>query len=141
MIITIPISVAELFDKISILEIKLEQVANQAKVQFAKQELEMLLAIAKEHKIDQFRAHDLYQELRVTNRKLWDICEERRRSELEQRFDEIFVEQSRLEYKTNDHRAQIKQRINHFFKSSIQEVKSYENLLGGADPNTGMNSK
>jgi hypothetical protein len=141
MIIEIPVSVAELFDKISILEIKLEQVADPAKVQFVRQELELLSAITKEHKVNDFLGHVLYQELRLTNRRLWDVCEERRRCELEQRFDAIFVEKSRLEYQTNDQRALIKQRINHFFNSSIQEVKSYGGLLGEAGLTAGVKTK
>lgn len=128
MLIQIPVAVAELFDKISILQIKLDLVTDPTRRAHAQVELDKLMDIVHTHQLEAFLTQDLYGELRQVNQQLWDVCEQRRQCEQEGRFDENFVEQSRLEYKTNDRRASIKQKINQQFDSAIVEVKSYARL-------------
>lgn len=128
MLIEIPVAVAELFDKISILQIKLDLLEDPDRRAHAQIELDKLMTIVCEHKLQAFLGQDLYQQLRVTNQQLWDVCEQRRECEQAGRFDQEFIEQSRLEYKTNDRRASIKQKINQQFDSAIVEVKSYARL-------------
>ena len=124
MIINTPIPVADLFDKISILEIKYSEIKGNKNIEIQK-ELDLLLKIAKENKLHQFLNSLLYKELKNINQKLWDICDERRKLEHKKIFNDYFIEISRNEYKVNDNRAEVKMRINKFFNSYIQEIKSY----------------
>lgn len=133
MLIEIPVAVAELFDKISILEIKLTQVTDPDRRKHAQAELDHLLGIVRQHQLSDFLNHSEYAQLRETNQQLWDLCEERRELETLQRFDQAFIDKSRLEYKTNDRRASVKQRINKRFDSTIVEVKSYKRLSHETD--------
>lgn len=126
MLIEIPVAVAELFDKISILEIKLKKIEDLTRQQHAANELEKLLKVARLNQIDSFLTDPLYEDLKAVNEALWDVCEARRASERVAVFDQDFIEQSRLEYKTNDQRALVKQKINDRFNSAIVEVKSYD---------------
>lgn len=128
MLIEIPVAVAELFDKISILEIKLDKIPDAARQKHIQHELAKLSAIARNHGIEPFLDDPLYRALKSTNETLWDVCEVRRELEKSQVFDEVFIKKSRLEYSTNDQRALIKQQINEHFNSTIVEVKSYEHL-------------
>ncbi len=128
MIINTPIAVAEIFDKISILEIKIEKIEDSSKIKCAKTELDLLMETINEHSLSYFFDQDLYQELKKTNLILWHICEKRRDFEIKKIFDTDFITESRLEYQTNDMRARIKAEINIFFKSGITEVKSYKKL-------------
>ena len=133
MLIEIPVAVAELFDKISILEIKLAQVTDPERRKHAQAELDHLLSIVQKHQLSEFLTHPEYQQLREVNQLLWDVCEERRKFETLQQFDQEFIDKSRLEYKTNDRRASVKQRINQHFDSTIVEVKSYKRLSHETD--------
>jgi len=133
MLIEIPVAVAELFDKISILEIKLAQLADPDRRKHAQAELEQLLGVVERHQLSDFLNHSEYVQLRETNQRLWDLCEQRRELETLEQFDQDFIEKSRLEYKTNDHRASLKQRINKHFDSTIVEVKSYKRLSHETD--------
>jgi hypothetical protein len=126
--IEIPVSVAELFDKVSILEIKIEQISHQDRKLHAENELINLLQIVHSLKLTSFMESTLYIELKLANKELWFICEQRRDFELTKSFDSIFIALSRSEYKTNDRRAEIKMSINKLFNSEIIEVKSYAQL-------------
>ena len=126
MLIHIPVAVAELFDKVSILEIKLRHLVDPKRRQHAKSELDELMQITKQHGLLDFLETSLYRQLLETNQALWDVCEVRRQLELAGQFDQDFIEKSRLEYKTNDLRASLKQQINARFGSTIVEVKSYQ---------------
>jgi hypothetical protein len=125
MLIEIPVAIAELFDKLSILEIKKVHFSDSARRGLVESELNQLTQILKKHEVDLFLTHDLYRQLYDTNQELWNICELRRQFEQNNQFDHAFIEQSRLEYQTNDRRAHIKQQINKHFESSSIEVKSY----------------
>jgi hypothetical protein len=119
MIITIPISVGELLDKISILSIKSQHTNNE----YVKKELQDLIKIAQEHQV--YDASYVSQLLSV-NRKLWKIENDLRVLEKSQTFNSQFIELARSVYITNDQRASIKKQINEKYKSQYQEVKTYK---------------
>ena len=116
--ITIPVSVGELFDKISILEIKSMFTNNE----YVLKELEDLNQI--KDTITQFTI-EYMNELREVNQKLWKIEDELRELEKKQDFGERFVELSRSVYITNDKRARIKKMINEETNSDYKEIKLY----------------
>jgi nicotinic acid phosphoribosyltransferase len=118
MLITIPISVGELLDKISILSIKSQHTNNE----YVKKELQDLIKIAQEHQVyDAFYVSQLLQ----VNRKLWKIEDDLRVLEKSQIFNQDFIELARSVYITNDERARIKKEINEKYNSQYQEVKCY----------------
>jgi len=133
MLIQIPVAVSELFDKVSILEIKLRHLTDPQRRLYAKDELDGLMQIVMQHQLLDFLQTSLYGQLLDANQALWDVCEERRQFELAGRFDQDFIEKSRLEYKTNDLRASLKQQINQRFGSTIVEVKSYQRFSHESD--------
>jgi len=116
--ITIPVSVGELLDKISILEIKSMFTDDE----YVLKELEELNQIK-----NTLTQYTLEYEVRLkkVNEKLWKIEDQLRKLEKEQRFDEEFVELARSVYITNDERAQIKKEINVLTKSEFRELKLY----------------
>jgi hypothetical protein len=116
--ITIPISVGELLDKISILSIKSQHTNNE----YVKKELQDLIKIAQEHQV--YDTSYVSQLLQV-NRKLWKIEDDLRVLEKSQTFNEEFIELARSVYITNDQRASIKKEINEKYNSQYQEVKCY----------------
>lgn len=116
--ITVPISVGDLLDKISILQIK-SQFTNNT---YVIKEREHLIQIAKEN--DVYNQNFLNQLLEV-NSKLWTIENKLREFEKNHIFDEEFIRNARLVYITNDKRARIKKQINEKYNSEYQEVKCY----------------
>ena len=116
--ITIPISIGELLDKISILSIKSQHTNNE----YVKKELQDLIQIAQEHKV--YDASYISQLLTI-NRKLWKIEDDLRVLEKSNTFNQDFIELARGVYITNDKRASIKKEINEKYNSSYQEVKCY----------------
>jgi hypothetical protein len=119
MIISIPISVGELLDKISILSIKSQYTNNE----YVKKELQDLIKIAKEHQV--YDASYVSQLLSV-NRKLWKIEDDLRILEKSNTFNKDFIELARSVYITNDERARIKKEINEKYNSQYQEVKVHK---------------
>lgn len=116
--ITTPISVGELLDKISILQIK----SKHTNSSFIKQELEDLIRIAKE--CDVYDEEYLNKFLEV-NQFLWDVEDELRMQEKDHNFGDDFIYNARMVYITNDKRAVIKKEINEKYNSQYQEVKCY----------------
>ncbi len=117
--ITIPISVGELLDKISILDIKSQHTDNI----YVTKELESLIEIAKEFKVFDFKYFD---QLLEVNQKLWKIEDELRVHEKAQDFGDTFVNLARSVYITNDRRSSIKKEINQKYNSSYREVKIHK---------------
>ena len=115
-----PISVGELIDKITILEIKEERIADESKRINVEKELEALRSIEVPN-----IPTDLVDELREVNRSLWDIEDAIREKERMSEFDEKFVELARSVYFTNDRRSRIKRSINEISGSDLIEEKSY----------------
>jgi hypothetical protein len=116
MIIKTPISVGELLDKITILQIK-SQYSNNS---YIIKELQDLTEIAKEHQV--YGEQDL-QALKEVNKKLWVIEDKIRQLEKQQDFSSTFIELARQVYITNDQRALIKKQINERTNSTYSEVK------------------
>tara|TARA_B100002019_G_C21115063_1_gene520428 strand:- start:346 stop:732 length:387 start_codon:yes stop_codon:yes gene_type:complete len=120
------ISEGELLDKITILEIKLNEIKNQSLIKEVQKEYEILTKIRdkniKENKI----IDDLFVELKKVNKKIWDIENIKRNCEKNGIFNEKFINVSRDEYKANDQRAKIKSKINSILDSNIKEVKQHE---------------
>ncbi|MDC3207911.1 DUF6165 family protein [Candidatus Pelagibacter sp.] len=125
--ILIEISVGELLDKISILEIKLEKIKDPNKLKFISAELSILKdQLTKNVKFsDQIK--NLYQSLKKINSKLWVIEDEKRQCEKNKDFKESFIKLSRDVHFLNDERAKIKLEINDITGSNIKEIKEYTN--------------
>ena len=116
--ITIPISVGELLDKISILEIKAFLTDNE----YVHKELDELNQI--KSTLTQYTLEYEVQ-LKKVNETLWKIEDQIREKEKLKEFDDEFIELARSVYKTNDRRAQIKKEINELTKSTFKEIKLY----------------
>lgn len=116
--IIIPISVGELLDKISILQIKSQYTGNS----FVRKELEDLVKVAQKNEV--YNKDDINSLLEV-NQKLWNIEDDLRLFEKNNLFNEDFVQLARLVYTYNDQRSEIKKQINQKYKSEYQEVKCY----------------
>ena len=122
--ISIPISIGELLDKISIIQIKKEKILDKSKLKYLSEEFEILSKKAEAIKnIDQEAYNNFYNLLYEINIELWDIEDKLRELEYESNFDDNFVKLARSVYITNDKRFEIKSNINNFFKSSIVEQK------------------
>ena len=125
-LISAPVSCGELVDKLTILEIKSERIADPAKLANVRDELQLLTSLweadaASAADIDAERA-----ELKRINEALWDIEDEIRIKEREQSFDARFIELARSVYRTNDRRAAVKRAINLKLGSRLVEEKSYQ---------------
>lgn len=125
-----PISVGELIDKITILEIKGERIGYCNKAVNINKELALLRAIKANAGLDGAALDGFACELRTVNAALWDIEDEIRELGARQDFGARFVELARSVYLNNDRRARIKQRINAAFGSDIVEEKSYKGAGG-----------
>jgi predicted nuclease with TOPRIM domain len=120
------ISAGELFDKITILEIKKEKISNKEKLIDIEKELNSLNDTVKKFISDQSNISKHISDLKEINLKLWDIEDGKRAAEKVKKFDDKFIELARNVYKLNDERAKIKLAINTTLGSNIKEVKSYE---------------
>ena len=120
------ISAGELFDKITILEIKKEKISNKEKLIDIEKELRSLNDTVKKFIPDQSNISKHINDLKEINLKLWDIEDGKRAAEKVKKFDDKFIELARNVYKLNDERAKIKLAINTTLGSNIKEVKSYE---------------
>ena len=120
------ISVGELLDKISILEIKQKNLKDSEKIKIVLKELESLNSTLKKDVQMNDEIKSLYNDLKEVNAKLWDIEEGKRDCERNKTFDDKFIKLARSVYIENDNRAKIKNKINQLTGSSISEVKSYD---------------
>ena len=120
------ISAGELVDKITILKIKKEKIADKQKLVEIKKELDSLTNTFNKSIKKNINLETLTKELENVNLKLWDIEDKIRESEKKQGFGKEFIELARNVYKFNDERAKIKLKINEALGSNIKEVKSYE---------------
>ena len=121
----VPISVGELLDKISILEMKAEAIAEPAKRANIVRELAALRAVRDHDVAASPQLEALCAELQQVNRVLWQVEDRLRGHERDGRFDERFVELARSVYRHNDRRAAIKRQINEISGSELVEEKSY----------------
>ena len=120
------ISAGELFDKITILEIKKTKISNKEKLNDIEKELLSLKETVKKFIPNQNIISKYINDLRDINLKLWDIEDGKRAAEKNKDFGDNFIELARNVYKFNDERAKIKLVINTSLGSNIKEVKSYE---------------
>ena len=125
--ILVEVSVGELLDKISILEIKKEKIKDSEKLKFINDEYEVLKdQLDKNVKSDE-KIDKLFQSLKEINTKLWVIEDDKRLCEKNSDFGEKFIKLSRDVHFLNDDRAKIKLEINHHTGSKIKEIKKYTN--------------
>ena len=120
------ISAGELFDKITILEIKKSKISNKEKLNDIEKELLSLNETVKKYIPNQNIISKYINDLKDVNLKLWDIEDGKRAAEKNKDFGDNFIELARNVYKFNDERAKIKLAINISLGSNIKEVKSYE---------------
>ena len=120
------ISVGELLDKISILEIKQKNLKDTEKTKIVSKELESLNNTLKNDVSITDEIKSLYNDLKAINLKLWDIEDGKRDCERNKDFGKKFIELARSVYIENDNRAKIKNKINKLSGSNISEVKSYD---------------
>ncbi len=123
--ISIPVSVGELLDKLSILHIKKVKIQNPDKLKKVTIEYNLLHEIS-ENYLGIKEYFNLYDDLIQINSTLWDVEDQLRILEKNKNFGEEFVELARKVYYTNDERFEIKNKINVLSNSEIQEQKSYE---------------
>ena len=122
----IEISVGEIVDKLSILELKKINIQDNKKLINVKKEYEYLFTIVfKNLKIE--KKH--YDELFLVNKKLWDLEEKIREKDYLKEFDDQFIEYSKSIYQTNDDRFNIKKKINIKYNSKLVEEKSYTKTI------------
>jgi hypothetical protein len=121
----VPISWGELFDKITILQIKLENLTSKNALENVELELRKLRSISTQNCPKTMETMQLEGELRQINQQLWDIEDKLRDKERANSFDDEFIQLARSVYITNDERSRIKRKINDMLESEIVEEKSY----------------
>ena len=123
--ILVEVSVGELLDKLSILEIKKIRIKDPSKLNFINEEYDILKnQFEKNVKIDD-KLNDLFKELKDINNKLWDIENEKRLCEKNSDFGDVFIKTSRDIHFLNDKRGNNKLEINNHTGSKIKEIKEY----------------
>ena len=123
--IIIEVSVGELLDKISILEIKKKKIKDPEKLRFISSEHSTLMDLLKNNVKSDNELDELFKSLKEINNKLWVIEDDKRQCEKEKDFGEKFIKLSRDVHFLNDSRARIKSEINNLTDSSIKEIKEY----------------
>ena len=130
----IEVSNGEIFDKFTILQIKMNEIKDKAKLVNIEKEYGTLLHATNQIKVNLFESNTddaeflikLQNDLLEINKKLWDIEDDVRNEERNKRFEEEFIRLARAVYVTNDIRCEIKTQINILTKSGLVEEKSYE---------------
>ncbi len=123
--ILVEVSVGELLDKISILEIKKEKIKDPEKLKFINDEYEVLKNQLNQNVKSDEKLNDLFNSLKDINSKLWVIEDDKRLCEKNSNFGEKFIKLSRDVHFLNDDRAKIKLEINNHTGSKIKEIKEY----------------
>ena len=123
--IIVEVSIGELLDKISILEIKQEKIKDQDKLKFISDEHAVLKDQLDKNVKSNDKLKNLFQSLKEINAKLWVIEDDKRQCEKEKDFTEKFIKLSRDVHFLNDDRAKIKLEINSITGSKIKEIKEY----------------
>ena len=122
----VPVSVGEVLDKITILQIKLAHIYDSAKRANVQNELDALLPLVAGDAFTTNQMQGLVAELKAVNEALWGIEDDIREKEAAKSFDAEFIKLARAVYVTNDKRAEIKKQINLATGSALVEEKSYE---------------
>ena len=124
--INVPASVGELFDKITILEIKKKKIKDKEKLKHVNVELNLLNKVVTKKKINKRKILKLINALKSINLKLWNVEDKIRKLEKEKSFKSLFIQKARSVYILNDKRSVMKNNINIETNSNVNEVKSYE---------------
>ena len=122
----VPISPGELLDKITILEIKSERMADEEKLANVRRELTLLNDTWSKRVRADKTVLRIHSELKHVNETLWEIEDDIRDKERLRQFDDRFIELARSVYFTNDKRAAAKKELNLYLGSDIVEEKSYQ---------------
>jgi hypothetical protein len=122
--ISVPVSIGEMIDKLSILQVKKNNVKDENKLIFIKKEFELLYNFSSEY-LSNLETESIYHRLVEVNSNLWDVEDKLRVMEKEQRFDDEFISLARKVYFTNDERFRLKNEINLITDSEIREIKDY----------------
>ncbi len=122
--VSIPVSVGELIDKLSILQVKKTKISDELKLEFVNKEFEILYNLSSIY-LDDIEIESLYHQLVQINSSLWDVEDKLRVIETEKRFEGEFISLARKVYFTNDDRFRLKNEINLITSSEIREVKDY----------------
>ena len=123
--IIVEVSIGELLDKISILEIKQEKIKDSEKLKFINNEHFILKDQLNKNVKSDDKLNDLFQSLKEINNKLWDIENKKRLCEKNSDFGEVFIKTSRDIHFLNDDRGKIKLEMNNHSGSKIKEIKEY----------------
>jgi hypothetical protein len=123
--ILVEVSVGELLDKISILEIKQEKIKDTTKLKFINEEHSILKDQLNSNVKSDQKLTELFDSLKQINAKLWVIEDDKRQCEKEKDFTDSFIKLSRDVHFLNDDRAKIKLEINNHTGSKIKEIKEY----------------
>ena len=124
--IKVVLSVGELIDKITILQLKMKFIKNKEQLKNIRNELGTLKPLLKENNLETPKINELFAELYEINLKLWKIEDKIREKERQSDFKDEFISLARSVYFTNDKRAEIKKKINLISGSELIEEKSYE---------------
>ena len=122
----IEVSIGEIIDKITILQIKEKHIKDDSRLKHIKLELQVLLGAIERENVAVPK--EMVDSLREINQELWDTEDVIRFLEKQKRFDDEFIKHARLDAKLNDQRFLIKNKINNHCNSFIKEQKSYEGL-------------
>jgi hypothetical protein len=122
--ISVPVSIGEMIDKLSILQVKKNKVKDENKLVFIKKEFELLYNFSSEY-LSNLETESIYHRLVEVNSNLWDVEDKLRVMEKEQKFDDEFISLARKVYFTNDERFRLKNEINLITDSEIREIKDY----------------
>ena len=122
--VSIPVSIGELIDKLSILQVKKTKISDESKLKFVEKEFELLHNLSSVY-LNNFEVEPLYNQLVEINTSLWDVEDRLRVIEKEKRFEGEFISLARKVYFTNDERFRLKNEINLITSSEIREVKDY----------------
>ena len=123
--IIVEVSIGELLDKISILEIKKDKIKDAEKLKFISDEHSILKNQLNQNVKSDEKLNELFKDLKEINAKLWVIEDDKRQCEKEKNFGEKFIKLSRDVHFLNDDRAKIKLEINDLTGSKIKEIKEY----------------
>lgn len=125
MMLMVEVAPGELIDKITILEIKLKNIKDEAKLANVQREYDILMETYRANIVETDALRALTDELREANAKIWDIEDDIRDLERNKDFGDRFVAVARSVYRSNDLRAATKRKINELLDSAIIEEKSY----------------
>ena len=124
--IEIPVSFGELVDKLTILNIKKEKIEDKEKLKNIDKEYNHLNLLYKKYSDHDLNVSNLFKSLYEVNLKLWDVEDNLRLNEKQNKFNDDFIDFARSVYKLNDERFILKSELNKLVDSEIVEEKSYE---------------